>query len=488
MLDITSQPWFGWSLALIIGLPVLVIALSEIHLRLQRSGNALAKPVNRLRIWLVPLTGLFILLSKAGEVSSENNGLRVVATLVGVVAVSVALAGLNAVLFGNAAEGTWRERLPSIFIDLVRLILIVTGAAIVAAYVWSLPVGGWFAALGVGSIVIGLALQTAIGSVVSGLLLLFEQPFKIGDTLDVEGVEGKVVEMNWRSTHVDIGSGIQIIPNATIASASFANLSLPTPEHNLVVTSSFAASDPPHLVTASLLRVATSVAYLRPGATPTVRVLGGGSYATTLPLLTAGDSGAAQSQFVSWLWYASRRDEISLDGAGFVHPPREDVVAALQYFATTLEISPEEIEELTDECELETYGQGEVIVWEGAMPTRFSLIVSGLVHVSATATDGAIVLVSEQDRGEIVGTSALLREASPTQSEAATIVEVLQVPMTVIDRLAASKPSLARRLNDLIETRRAQIRTAFDAINASTEMLTPITPAHGAPAQTPPVR
>ncbi len=51
---LTSQSWFGWSLALIIGLPVLVIALSEVHLRLQRKGSALAKPVNRLRIWLLP--------------------------------------------------------------------------------------------------------------------------------------------------------------------------------------------------------------------------------------------------------------------------------------------------------------------------------------------------------------------------------------------------------------------------------------------------
>lgn len=477
MIDVTSQPWFGWSLALIIGLPVLVIALSEVHLRLQRRGSALAKPVNRLRIWLLPLTALFILLSKAADVSSENDGLRVVATMVGVIAVSVALAGLNAVLFGNAAEGTWRDRLPSIFVDLARLILVVTGAAIVGAYVWDLNVSGWFAALGVGSIVIGLALQTAIGSVVSGLLLLFEQPFKIGDTLDVEGVKGKVVEMNWRSTHVDVGTGLQIIPNATIAGASFANLSRPTPAHNLVVTTTFALSDPPHVVTATLMRVAGSLPLLRPGSTPSVKLVGAGSYATTIPLVTASDSAATQSQFLSWLWYASRRDEVSLDGETFVQGPREDVVAALQHFATTLEVDAEQIEAIADDCEIETFGQGEILVPSGAVPARFSLIVSGLVRVTALAMDGATVVVGEQDRGEIVGTSALLREPSPTSSEATTIVEVLQVPMSVIDRLVASNPSLARTLNDLIATRRSQVRQAFESINASTELLAPISPA-----------
>ena len=337
--------------------------------------------------------------------------------------------------------------------------------------------GEWFAALGVGSIVIGLALQNAIGSVVSGLLLLFEQPFRIGDTLNVGGVEGKVIEMNWRSTHVDIGSGIQIIPNATIAGASFSNLSRPSPAHNLVVISSFEASDPPHIVTATLLKVASSSTFLRPGVTPSVKVAGAGAYMTILPLHAAGDSAAAQSQFLGWLWYASRRDEVSLDGAEFVQRAREDVIAALHQVSTTLDINEEEIEEIAAECEIETFGKGETIVWEGAVPARFSFILSGLVKVTAKATDGATVAVSDQDRGEIVGTSALLREPSPTASEAATIVEVLQVPMAVIDRLSATKPSLARRLNDVIHTRRDQIRTAFAAINASTEMLVPIKPA-----------
>ena len=120
----TNQPWSGWSLALIIALPVLVVALSEVHLRLQRRGSALAEPVDRLRIWLLPLTALLILLSKAADISGENDGLRVVATMVGVIAVTVAL-GLDAVLFGDAAEGTWRDRLPSIFMTLGRLILVV---------------------------------------------------------------------------------------------------------------------------------------------------------------------------------------------------------------------------------------------------------------------------------------------------------------------------------------------------------------------------
>ena len=224
LVNLTSQPWFPWVLGVIVGLPVLCWCSPRCTCACPR-GNALAGPVNRLRIWLLPLTALLVVLTRRRR-SGENNGVRVVATLVGVLAVTVALGGLNAVLFGNATEGTWRDRLPSIFVDLARLVLVATGAAVVASYVWGLDVGGLWATLGVGSIVIGLALQNAIGCVVSGLLLLFEQPFRIGDTPRRRRRPGRVVEMNWRSTHLDTGSGIQIIPNATIAGASFANLAV----------------------------------------------------------------------------------------------------------------------------------------------------------------------------------------------------------------------------------------------------------------------
>jgi small-conductance mechanosensitive channel len=66
-----------------------------------------------------------------------------------------------------------------------------------------------------------------VGQIISGLLVLFEQPFQLGDWVDTESVTGRVVEVNWRATHIDTGSGLQIIPNSVLAVASFSNLSRP---------------------------------------------------------------------------------------------------------------------------------------------------------------------------------------------------------------------------------------------------------------------
>ena len=453
--------WEFWSLAIIIGLPICVLVLSEIHLRLRRRDSPLAAPLNRIRVLLLPLVALLLLLTQAAEVPAENNGVRIVATFVGIGVVTSTLAVLNAILFGQARPGTWRERLPSIFVDLGRLILIVAGAAIVASAVWGFDVGGLFAALGVGSIVIGLALQGAIGSVVSGLLLLFEQPFTIGDTLTVGTVTGRVVEMNWRSTHINTGSGVQIIPNATIAAASFTNLSRPTSAHDQIVSSKFAATDHPHQVMTTLLAVARDIPNLRPDTAPTVRMTGDGLYQTTLPLQTASVAAAAESQFLTWLWYAARRDELDLGGVPFVQLPQSEVAEALRTMTTTLGLTESDIEEISAVSEIEEYGQGEHIKRIGVVPPRLGYVLEGYVRVTTLTSDGAEIDVATYDRGEILGVSGVLREPSLVSCVAAGVVQVLHIPYDAVDRLVARRPAVARRLNQLVSTREEQRQEAL---------------------------
>ena len=96
------------------------------------------------------------------------------------------------------------------------------------SYIWGVRVGGLFTALGVTSVVIGLMLQNSVGQIVSGLFMLFEQPFRIDDWLDTADARGRVVEVNWRAVHIDTGSGIRIMPNSMLASTSFTNLSRPS--------------------------------------------------------------------------------------------------------------------------------------------------------------------------------------------------------------------------------------------------------------------
>src|ERR1700710_326247 len=254
-----DAPWFYWAVGVAVGFPICLVLLTELHNALRRRGSALARPVHLVRNYVLPLAALLLLLVQAIQVSGETTPVRVVATVFGFVVLVLLLSGLNATMFQGAPEGSWRKRIPSIFLDVARFALIAVGVGLMLAYIWGANVGGLFTALGISSIVLGLALQNSVGQIISGLLVLFEQPFQIGDWIETPTARGRVVEVNWRATHVDTGGGLHIIPNSVLAAPSFTNFSRPPGSHSVSISTVFSIDDPPDDVCRMLSRVASSL-------------------------------------------------------------------------------------------------------------------------------------------------------------------------------------------------------------------------------------
>lgn len=75
------------------------------------------------------------------------------------------------------------------------------------------------------SVGIGFGLQDVIKNLVSGIIILFERPFKVGDWVILAGEEGKIKQINIRSTELETWTRRSvIIPNATLISSSLVNL------------------------------------------------------------------------------------------------------------------------------------------------------------------------------------------------------------------------------------------------------------------------
>ena len=73
---------------------------------------------------------------------------------------------------------------------------------------------------------IGMALQGSLGNVASGVLLVFFRPFRVGDTIEVAGSMGKVVEIQIFNTILVSPDNVRIIlPNSTITGGTIRNLS-----------------------------------------------------------------------------------------------------------------------------------------------------------------------------------------------------------------------------------------------------------------------
>jgi len=462
-MDILSESWIWWALGIAVGVPVLLVALTEILNALVRRGSPVAGPVRLLRNWVVPVAALFALLVFAFRSDTENAWPRVVATVLGFLVILLVLSAFNVALFANAKAGTWRERIPSIFVEIVRLLLVVVGLAFLFQWVWNADVGGLIATLGVTSIVIGLALQNAVGGVISGLLLLFEQPFKIGDWLDVGSVQGRVIEVNWRAVHIDTGSGVQIVPNATLSGASFLNLSQPTGPHHVSTTVKFTTDDPPHEVVALLIEVADSLPMRVREERATAEYAGSGSYTVTLPLAGPAVAQQALSLYLAWLWYAARRRGLALDGDAtdpIAEPDRLE--RSLEVVGPTLHLAEDDRALVLSTSRLERYGTGEIVLPSGVVPADIRFIVRGHARLAVEA-DGGRIEFATAEPGDYIGQTALTREKTLTTAIAADVLTVLVVPLATIDDLVRERPLLADEIGRSIELKRKLAAEALAA-------------------------
>ena len=110
------------------------------------------------------------------------------------------------------------------------------------------------AALGVG---LGFGLQEVVANLVSGLIILFERPFRIGDTVTVGSVSGTVTRIQIRATTItDWDRKELIVPNKTFITDQLVNWTLNDPVLRVVVPVGVAYGSDTELVRRLLLEIA----------------------------------------------------------------------------------------------------------------------------------------------------------------------------------------------------------------------------------------
>lgn len=109
---------------------------------------------------------------------------------------------------------------------LLRYVIVIIGIAIVSQKLgveWS-KIHWLVAALGVG---VGFGLQEIVANFVSGLILLFERPIRIGDTVTLSDVTGTVSKIHIRATTlIDPDRKEVVVPNKTFITQQFINWTL----------------------------------------------------------------------------------------------------------------------------------------------------------------------------------------------------------------------------------------------------------------------
>lgn len=111
-------------------------------------------------------------------------------------------------------------------------------------------------ALGVG---VGFGLQNIVNNFVSGLILLFERPVKVGDTVEVGALLGDVTRIGIRSSTVRTFDGAEVIvPNANLVSDQVINWTLSDRQRRVEVTVGVRYGSDPQVVLDLLYEVAAA--------------------------------------------------------------------------------------------------------------------------------------------------------------------------------------------------------------------------------------
>jgi small-conductance mechanosensitive channel len=197
---------------------------------------------------VVPALVLAVYVRRAGVTGGAPLSLLVVTFLLGVLGVlgqlgvrqdflaNTALAALFAFVFYvlwavlnrlliDAVRRTGVDRSLIQLLRNVTAVLVGAFAIIAVLNQFEIDVLGAVAALGIVGIAVGFAAQETLSNFISGITLLVERPFRIGDWVEVSGKVGRVAQITLRTTRVVDRNNVLIsIPNASIASSDIVNL------------------------------------------------------------------------------------------------------------------------------------------------------------------------------------------------------------------------------------------------------------------------
>ena len=469
LLNLVQAQW-RFALALVVGFPLLLVVLNEWAFSLARSGRPVAASVRFVRTWVIPLLAVVLFLRWVVLLPPTSLAVRLTESLF-LAAVIIAIIGVvNNVVFESAQPGSWQRKVPRLLRDLIRLLLVAIGLAVVYSIVWGREIENALAALGVTSIVVGLALQEPLGNLFSGLMLLMERPFEVGETIEVGAVSGEVREVNWRSAHIEaIGGSIMVVPNSTLNKETIVNFSRPKPQRMEMIDVGFSHQDPPYKVRQALTELMRETEGVLPKPAPIAATLGYGDFSIKYRLIyrtAERDRWPVKNELVTRIWYMAKRYGFTLPVPVHValqHQQERPFTAApaegadlLAQFPRLPEIPPED----RARTRALTFGAGERLFDEGDDLDGVYFLVSGAVSLQMVR-DGHVSEIATIQAGEFCGETGMHgHQAANMRAVALEDTVVVVIAPDVVRHLFEASPRLASDTGHTLEVQRKALQSA----------------------------
>jgi len=321
----------------------------------------------------------------------------------------------------------------------------------VVNFVFGVAIAGLVATSGVVAIILGLALQSTLSDVFSGIAVGLERAYKPGDLIWVEGgIEGRVLQVNWRSTQIATPhDSIAIVPNSVIAKSRLENRSAPTPTRNITVTvNADAAIDPRRVIAAlSAAALACRIPLSAPGPTfECVSLLGdGNAYEVRFFVRSSEDVRPARTEMLAQIHRHLLHAGIGFGVGGVAPLPSppvptiKDLLAESDMFGA---LAPEERGLFAEHFVPVRLEIGETLIREGEMPEAVFLLTGGTVEVARGEGNRRQVMLCASP-GDTLGMIGLITGmASRVTATALTPVTACRLDKTAIASVLRIRPGL----------------------------------------------
>ena len=352
--------------------------------------------------------------------------------------------------------------------DLLAGVIYLAALFAIVSYVLDLPIQGLLATSGVVAIILGLALQSTLGDVFSGIVLSFSRPYRPGDWISVEGgTDGRVIEMNWRATSIlTARRDLAIVPNSTIAKSKIVNVSSPSGLHGTTVTVQLDAKTPPsrcseileHAIRNCRLIVAT------PAPTITVKAINATYIEFEIAFFVEelASTVKAQNELFDFIYRHLAAADIDLASPqngpiadGDVRKSGTGIDRLLELVAIFATFTLEERSVIAAKLKEKSYDEGEILVAPGAVLQSLFIVGNGVLSFTREEIEGDIELL-RLGPGDHFGEIGMLTGAGAVAKLSAliptTVYELAKADLTPI---LEARPQVAQELCRALARRQA---------------------------------
>ncbi|MGO7180691.1 mechanosensitive ion channel family protein [Rhizobium brockwellii] len=349
--------------------------------------------------------------------------------------------------------------------DLVVAIIYVSAALCIIAYVFSLPVRTVIATSGVFAIVLGLALQSTLNDVFSGIALNLNRLLAVGDWVVLDhDVQGKVVETNWRSTQFLNKTGdLVVVPNSMLAKSRITNLSVPDMSHGASLSVKMQANAQPKAIADTMHQVLLSSSEILRTPSPSVSILGLSRDCIEVELSFRLPNLLSVAKAKNEIFDLVYRHSIAAGMSLASDPPGEhsenaggeiDILKRLVDMAPIFaNLSGDEKNALVAAAERVVLKEGAVIAKKGSVTTSLMILARGVAVVEDDGDEGRIEF-ARLAPGDLLGERGVLLGAEEVaDTKALTDVTLYQISRTDVAELVRDRPAIAEDLAALLSVR-----------------------------------